>query len=140
VIVQTFTPDHPCIAHAATHDYGAFVLGEMSHRQAHNYPPYQRLARVIVRSRDQQAGADFSERLAASFHPVLQGLPEGERPRLLGPAEAPVFRLKGHYRYHFQLQSPSPGVLHKVLRAVMPAAHAPAGVEFTLDVDPFNML
>jgi primosomal protein N' (replication factor Y) len=140
VLVQTFTPDHPCIAHAATHDYGAFVMGEMRHRQAHNYPPYQRLARIIVRSRDQQAGADFSERLAAAFHPVLQTLPEGERPRLLGPAEAPVFRLKGHFRYHFQLQSVSPGVLHKVLRAVLPTVNAPAGVEFTLDVDPFNML
>jgi len=60
--------------------------------------------------------------------------------RLLGPAEAPVFRLKGYYRFHFQLQSSSPGMLHQVLRAVLPAQRPPAGVEFTLDVDPFNML
>ena len=60
--------------------------------------------------------------------------------RLLGPAEAPVFRLKGYFRYHFQLQSPSPATLHQVLRAVLPMQRPPTGVEFTLDVDPFNML
>ena len=60
--------------------------------------------------------------------------------RLLGPAEAPVFRLKGYFRYHFQLQSPSAATLHQVLRAVLPTQRPPTGVEFTLDVDPFNML
>ncbi len=59
---------------------------------------------------------------------------------VLGPAEAPVFRLKGYFRYHFQLQSPSPATLHQLLRAVLPTQRPPTGVEFTLDVDPFNML
>ena len=59
--------------------------------------------------------------------------------RLLGPAEAPVFRLKGYYRYHFQLQSPSPGALHKALRAVMPTLSPPSGVEVAVDVDPSSM-
>ena len=59
--------------------------------------------------------------------------------RLLGPAEAPVFRLKGHYRYHFQLQSPSPGALHKLLRSVLPTLSPPSGVELAVDVDPCNM-
>jgi primosomal protein N' (replication factor Y) len=141
VLVQTFTPDHPSIALAAAHDYAGFVGGELAHRRAHHYPPYQRLARVIIRSRDQQAAADFAEKLAAAFQAILTP-PEGAAPelRLLGPAEAPVFRLKGYYRYHFQLQSASPGTLHQVLRAVLPAVRPPSGVEFTLDVDPFNML
>jgi primosomal protein N' (replication factor Y) len=142
VLVQTFTPDHPSIALASAHDYAGFVRGELVHRRAHNYPPYQRLARVIVRSRDQQAVAAFAERMAAAFQAVLANPAKGMPPevRLLGPAEAPVFRLKGYYRFHFQLQSPSPGALHQVLRAVLPTLRPPAGVEFTLDIDPFNML
>jgi primosomal protein N' (replication factor Y) len=171
VLVQTFTPDHPCIALAATHDYARFVDAEMAHRREHHYPPYQRLARIIIRSRDQQAASAFADQLADAFARVLHpptppsptrgegerrpspaGLPAhtqqgeggvgGQPPevRLLGPAEAPVFRLKGYYRFHFQLQSASPGALHQILRAVLPAQRAPAGVEFTLDVDPFNML
>ncbi len=142
VMVQTFTPDHPCIALAATHDYAGFTAAELLHRRAHNYPPYQRMARVIVRGREQPAAGAFAERLAAAFHEGLKALAEKgpAEVRLLGPAEAPVFRLKGHFRYHFQLQSPSAATLHQLLRAVLPAQRAPAGVEFTLDVDPFNML
>jgi primosomal protein N' (replication factor Y) len=51
-----------------------------------------------------------------------------------------VFRPKGYFRYHFQLQSPSAATLHQVLRAVLPTQRPPTGVEFTLDVDPVNML
>jgi len=142
VLVQTFTPDHPSISLAATHDYAKYVEVELGHRKAHNYPPYQRLARIIVRSRDQEEAAGFSERMAAAFQAAMGKMkPEAaQEVRLLGPAEAPVFRLKGYYRYHFQLQSPSPWTLHQVLRAVLPALRPPSGVEFTLDVDPFNML
>jgi primosomal protein N' (replication factor Y) len=113
------------------------------------------LARIIVRSRDQQAAGTFADQLAEAFQRALRSLPptppsllggegrvEGTVPevRVLGPAEAPVFRLKGYFRFHFQLQSPSPATLHQLLRAVLPAQRAPAGVEFTLDVDPFDML
>jgi primosomal protein N' (replication factor Y) len=142
VLVQTFTPQHPAVALAAKHDYAGFVAGELAHRRAHNYPPFQRLARVIIRSREQHTGAEFAERMAGAFQAALQKLSANGpvEVRLLGPAEAPVFRLKGFYRYHFQLQSPSPATLHQVLRRVLPTLNAPAGVEFTLDVDPFNML
>jgi primosomal protein N' (replication factor Y) len=142
VIVQTLTPEHPCIALAAAHDYAGFTAAELIHRRAHNYPPYQRMARVIVRSHDQQAAGAFADRLAAAFAETLQKLAEKgpAEVRLLGPAEAPVFRLKGYFRYHFQLQSPSAATLHQVLRAVLPMQRPPTGVEFTLDVDPFNML
>jgi primosomal protein N' (replication factor Y) len=144
VLIQTFTPDHPCIALAATHDYTGFVNQELAHRRPHSYPPYERLVRLIVRSREQQAGADFAERLAGAFHAALQGLGSSPAPlaplRLLGPAEAPVFRLKGYYRFHFQLQSASAAALHQLLRNVLPAVRPPAGVEFTVDVDPLNML
>jgi primosomal protein N' (replication factor Y) len=144
VVVQTFNPDQPCIALAATHDYAGFVSQEMAHRRAHNYPPYQRLARLIVRGRDQGATSDFADRVALTFRQSLGHLAatgsSAPEVRLLGPAEAPVFRLKGNYRFHFQIQSASPATLHQVLRWVMPQLRAPAGIEFTLDVDPFNML
>jgi primosomal protein N' (replication factor Y) len=143
VLIQTFNPEHPCIALAAAHDYAGFVAGELVHRRAHNYPPYERLARLIIRARKQEAGAAFAERLAGAFHAALQGLAAitpSAPVRILGPAEAPVFRLKNYYRFHFQLQSASPAALHEVLRAVLPTVKPPAGVEFTVDIDPLNML
>jgi primosomal protein N' (replication factor Y) (superfamily II helicase) len=143
VLVQTFNPEQPAIALAARHDYLRFVETELGHRRTHNYPPYQRLARLIVRSKDTDAAERFADRLAGSFNSALAKLQASgmNAPvRLLGPAEAPVFRLKGYYRFHFQLQSPNSAVLHQVLREVLPAARPPANVEFTLDVDPHNML
>ncbi len=144
VLVQTFNPEQPCIALAATHDYLHFAEQELAQRRLHRYPPYQRLARIIIRGRDQGQAADFCERVAAAFHAARSRLagPDGTpaEVRLLGPAEAPVFRLKGYYRFHFQMQSPSPAALHQLVRAVLPALRAPTGVELTVDVDPFNML
>jgi primosomal protein N' (replication factor Y) len=144
VLVQTFNPEQPCIALAAAHDYLRFADQELAQRRAHNYPPFQRLARVILRGHDQQQAADFSERVAAAFQEGKSRLTGTDgapaEVRLLGPAEAPVFRLKGYYRFHFQLQSPSPGTLHQLLRGVLPALRPPTGVELTVDVDPFNML
>ena len=142
MLIQTYTPEHPCIAFAAKHDYAGFVAAELAARRAHNYPPFQRLARVIIRSRDQQAASDFADRMAAAFNEAFNRLGKGGplEVRLLGPAEAPVFRLKGYYRFHFQLQSPSPGTLHQVFRNVLPTLRPPSGVEFSLDIDPFQML
>lgn len=141
VLVQTYNPEHPCIALAARHDYLGFAAAELVHRRAHHYPPFERMARLIVRSRDQAAGATFAERLAADFAETLQAQ-EGAAAtvRLLGPAEAPVFKLKGYFRYHFQLQCPSAAILHQVLRGVLRLTRTPQNVEFTVDIDPFNML
>src|SRR5205823_1980198 len=149
VLIQTFTPDHPAVALAVAHDYGNFVAAELVQRRAHNYPPFQRLIRVLVRGKDQKQAGDFAESMAGAFNAALARRqtasggcqPPGEAGlRLLGPAEAPVFRLKDYFRYHFQLQSASPGELHKLIREVWPALRPPAGVELALDVDPYNML
>ena len=141
VMIQTFTPDHPSISLAATHDYLKFAELELAHRKEHQYPPYQRLARLIVRSKNESAAMTFADTLAGAFREALRR-PERQSPgmRLLGPAAAPVYRLNNYYRYHFQLQSASPRVLHDVLREVLAVARPPSNVEFQVDVDPFNML
>ena len=125
VLMQTFTPEHPCIALAAAHDYEPFVGRELDQRRLHNYPPYQRLVRLIVRSPTRRPPPN-----SPSAWPGPSGRRSKKKPkrteagspasvRLLGPAEAAVFRLKGYYRFHFQLQSPSAAQLHRVLREVL---------------------
>jgi primosomal protein N' (replication factor Y) len=141
VLVQTFCPDHPSILLAAAHNFDAFARVELAQRQLHNYPPFQRMARILVRSRDQQAAAAHADALAGAFRTALGRVRQPESAvRLLGPAETPVFRLKGLYRFHFQLQSASSALLHQVLRNALPAVRTPKGVELTVDVDPYDML
>ena len=138
VFVQTYTPEHPCITLAAKHDFETFATQELIHRKAHQYPPYQRMARLIVRSEKEEAANAFSETLAGAFREATKRA--GGPLRLLGPAECPVFRLNDYYRFHFQLQSESSAVLHSVLREVLAVARPPSGVEFQVDVDPFSMM
>jgi len=160
VLVQTYTPDHPCITLAANHNYGDFAKLELSHRKQHRYPPYERMARLIVRSEKEEAAAQYADQLAAAFREAMQRVPapapsgfvslpsaSTDTPppragsvRLLGPAECPVFRLNNYYRFHFQLQSESSAVLHDVLRRVLALSKPPHGVEFQVDIDPYSML
>ncbi|MDY3556107.1 primosomal protein N' [Gemmata sp. JC717] len=146
VLVQTFTPEHPCITLASHHNYNEFAKMELVHRKLHKYPPYERMARMIVRSEKEEAAAAFADVLATAFKEAIRramstGRPSSEAPvRLLGPAECPVFRLNNFYRFHFQLQSDSSAVLHEVLRNVLALAKPPHGVEFQVDIDPYSML
>ena len=80
----------------------------------------------------------FSETLAGAFREAMKRA--AGQLRLLGPAECPVFKLNDFFRFHFQVQSDSSAVLHSVLREVLTVAKVPSGVEFQVDVDPYNML
>ncbi|MCU0705429.1 MAG: primosomal protein N' [Fimbriiglobus sp.] len=139
VMVQTHTPEHPCIALAAKHDFGGFAKLELGFRKEHQYPPYQKLARLIVRSESEDAAAAFADQLAGAFKAATTRVKSGGI-RVLGPAECPVFKLHDYYRFHFQLQSESSGTLHQVLREVLAVSKPPNGVEFQVDVDPFSMM
>ena len=143
VLVQTFTPDHPCITLASHHNYAEFAKLELVHRKLHKYPPFERMARLIVRSEKEDAACAFADVLATAFKEAMKrsANAQGQTPvRLLGPAECPVFRLNNFYRFHFQLQSDSSAVLHEVLRNVLALAKPPSGVEFQVDIDPYSML
>jgi primosomal protein N' (replication factor Y) len=142
VFVQSYQPEHPSIALAAKHDYHGFAATELGHRQKLGYPPYQRLARIIVRGKNAEQAGEYADRLAAAFELAKQRLEKTstEKVRILGPAEAPIFRLKGFHRFHFQLQSASSGLLHDVLRQTLPAARPGHGIEVTVDIDPQDML
>jgi primosomal protein N' (replication factor Y) len=136
VMVQTYTPEHPCITLAAKHNYLEFAKTELAIRKQHAYPPYERMARLIVRGEDSEKAGQFADLLAGAFKQAKRAAGV----RVLGPAECPVFKLKDFYRFHFQVQSAQSGHLHEVLREVAAVAKPPSGVEFQIDIDPYSML
>src|SRR5262249_42999030 len=100
VLIQTFNPAQPSIALAARHDYQTFVSVETAPGELTQYPPFQRLVRIIVRGRDRAMAGLFADKLATALSKMLPALARagGATPvRVLGPAEAPVFRLKGYF-------------------------------------------
>lgn len=137
VFVQTSSPTEPAILKAAEHDYLGFVKDELTHRRELNYPPFQKLARIILRGRDEKKVREYSTEMAR----VLKAAIETEEfpIRLLGPAPAPIEKLKANYRYHIQLSSPAIEPLQTLWRDVARQIPQNNEVEFTVDVDPMNM-
>jgi primosomal protein N' (replication factor Y) len=138
VLVQTFSPDHPAIQAAIRHDYHRFAGGELPIRRQHGYPPYASMVRIVVRGPQEAAAGQFAQSIAGGLSQQLQRSPI--RARLLGPAAAPVARLRGKYRFHMQLQSRDGEGLRHVVSTVVAGLKPPSQVQWIVDVDPLDML
>jgi len=117
VILQTFFQDHYAVQYAARHDFLGFYERELRFRSWMHYPPYSALANVIVRSNKLEESLEWSGVIGRWFESTRH-----EGVRVLGPAAAPIVRLKRDFRYHFVLKSPSREKLNHTLRAMI--AHA----------------
>ena len=117
VILQTYFQDHYAVQYAARHDFAGFYEKELRFRSWMHYPPYSALANVLVRSDKLDEALEWSGMLGKWFESTRH-----EGVRVLGPAAAPILKLKRDYRYHFVLKSPSREKLNTTLRAML--AHA----------------
>jgi primosomal protein N' (replication factor Y) len=119
VILQTYFQDHYAVQYAARHDFAGFYDKELRFRSWMHYPPYSALANVLIRSEKLDEALQWSGTLGRWFeHNRHEGV------RVLGPAAAPILRLKRDYRYHFVLKSPSREKLNATLRAMLAYAAA----------------
>jgi len=119
VILQTYFQDHYAVQYAARHDFAGFYDKELRFRSWMHYPPFSALANVLIRSDKLDEALRWSGTLGKWFE---QNRHEGVR--VLGPAAAPILRLKRDYRYHFVLKSPSRQRLNATLRAMLAYASA----------------
>jgi primosomal protein N' (replication factor Y) (superfamily II helicase) len=117
VILQTYFQDHYAVLYAAQHDFVGFYEKELRFRSWMHYPPYSALANVIIRGDELDEALRWSGLLGKWFDSTRH-----EGVRVLGPAAAPILRLKRDYRYHFILKSPSREKLNATLRLML--AHA----------------
>ncbi|HEV2969879.1 MAG TPA: primosomal protein N' [Pirellulales bacterium] len=138
VLVQTFSPDHPAIRAAVRHDYPMFARQELPIREALLYPPYSEMVRIIVRGPDGKATKEFAAELAERFKVELGQVATAWR--MLGPAPAPIAKLRGLQRFHVQLQATDGEKLRAVVRDVMSAAPRNGPIQWTADVDPLDMM
>ncbi len=136
VVMQTMNPDHWAIKLAAEHDYGGFYKKELYFRRLLAYPPYASMATLLVRSKKLEEALAWSGKLAAE----LRDLPSGVT--MLGPAAAPVHKLKTEYRYQFLLKAGNRAKLRKAIqraRAYALNQDWPA-TGLVVDVDPMSLL
>jgi primosomal protein N' (replication factor Y) len=119
VILQTYYPEHYAIQFAQQHDFNGFAAKELQYRKWMHYPPYTAVANVLVRSDKLDHALRYSGEIGNWFQKTrMEGV------RVMGPAAAPITRLKRDYRYHFVLKAPSREKLNGVLRSMI--AHVDA--------------
>jgi primosomal protein N' (replication factor Y) len=119
VVLQTYFQGHYAVQFAARHDFAGFYEKELQFRAWMHYPPYSSIANVLIRSEKLDEALTWSGELGRWFEKTRH-----EGIRVLGPAAAPITRLKRDYRYHFILKSPSRGKMNALLRAMLGEAAA----------------
>ena len=137
VLIQTYYPEHYAIQDAVRQDYAAFFEREMHFRRMMAYPPLTSLANVIVRDTSLEKAILFSRKLSEYFCPH-----DGHTVRILGPATAPLARLKKEHRFQFLLKSPKRSILTKLLSGAMAYCDAQEipQTAILIDMDPLSLL
>jgi primosomal protein N' (replication factor Y) (superfamily II helicase) len=132
-IVQTLFPNHYSIQHACRQDYPGFFDQELNFRQAMQYPPAVALVNAVVKGRTQQGAQHDAGEL------VLALRTNGAPYRVLGPAPAPLSRLKGEYRAQFFMKGTHRTAMRQALLAAL-AARPDIKRRTIVDVDPMSVL
>jgi len=128
--LQTHQPEHPVMRALVSGDREAFYSSEIALREAAGYPPFGRLAALIVSGTDRHAAEAYARALA-------QAAPADEAVRVLGPAEAPVAVVRGRHRFRLLAKAPRSVDLSGYLRGWLAAGPKRRGsIKLDIDVDP----
>jgi len=137
VLIQTYYPDHYAIQDAVKQDYAAFFERELHFRRVMAYPPFTSLANVIVRDTSLEKAIQWSRQISEYFAPF-----NNEGVRVLGPAAAPLAKLKREHRFQFLLKSKSRAKLTQLLSGALSYCDEKKIPQTAIlaDVDPLSLL
>jgi primosomal protein N' (replication factor Y) len=129
-IVQTYSPEHPAIVHAAAHDYTGFAQGELQQRTELEYPPVRDLVYLGIIGRSRPTALAHAQRYAQMFDDV-------DGVEVLGPAPYPIARLNNEWRFRIALKAQDGASIRAALRErVLPAARSQRETRVAINVDP----
>jgi primosomal protein N' (replication factor Y) len=159
VIVQTYWPEHVAIRAAAAHNRELLLADERAGRAEIGYPPYTRLANILLWGKDlkavSQEAMKLAEHLEAALLPGRESRadrpdhasplghanhPDQESFQLLGPSPCVLARRQDNHRWHILIKAPAKTDLPGLLAPVLKSRKAPPGVTVTLDIDPLDLL
>jgi primosomal protein N' (replication factor Y) len=132
--LQTHQPEHPVMKALIAADRDAFYATEIELREKTHYPPFGRLASLLISGSDKHATESHARRIAAVA-------PHDQDVRVLGPAEAPLALVRGRYRFRILVKAPRSYDLSAYLREWMAKAPKKKGnIKLEVDVDPQSFL
>ncbi|HEY8346922.1 MAG TPA: primosomal protein N' [Symbiobacteriaceae bacterium] len=138
VVVQTYQPEHYSLQAASRHDYAAFYRRELEAREQLGYPPFSHLIHLVIAGEAESRVRETAEAVRAL---LAEHRFSGE---ILGPAPAPIPRLRGLYRYHLVLKGADLTTMAAQVRAAFAAGRGrwrrSRDIRLSVDVGPVNML
>ena len=136
VLIQTLNPDHYAVRFAAGQDYEGFYRKEIEFRKWLRYPPYAAMANVMVRAEKQEEALRMATQLGYLLTPPPSGI------RVMGPAEAPVLRIRNEFRYQLLLKAAKRSLLRGILGDLRGLAEKEKwkSTALVIDVDPISLL
>jgi primosomal protein N' (replication factor Y) (superfamily II helicase) len=143
VLIQTYAPHHYSIRAARDQDYERFIRRELRLRQELGWPPFSRMALVRIEGPEAAAVAAMAERAAKALRGQVDKGVKGDAMRVLGPAPAPIERLRGRYRWQVVVRSTEAAAMRAALasmQAELGGRDARGRVFVGIDLDPVNML
>ena len=138
VIIQTMNPTHYSVRHSQTHDYEGFYTEELSYRMQLGYPPVGRIIKIEIKSVDEARAAEA----AKAAQNRIRNLMRGKGTVLLGPAPAPISRVRGQYRFQMLLLSQKREVIRSLAAEGRRIVEEKYGrkCKVIIDVDPVNLM
>lgn len=133
VFIQTYRPEHPVMQALASGDRQSFLAAEAASRQSGGWPPFGRLAALIVSSRDEAAADRVARELGREA-------PHGPEVEALGPAPAPLTQLRGRFRRRLLLKTARGTNIQSMLRDWLAKVPIPPSVRLQVDIDPYTFL
>ena len=131
-LLQTHAPEHPAIAAMAAGDTEAFYAAEAAARYEGGLPPYRRLAAIIVSATDRSEAYGHAAALARTA--------PGDPLEVLGPAEAPLARIRGRYRFRLLVSAPRTAPLQERVAQWLAAVPLGGSLRRAVDIDPQSFL
>lgn len=131
VLIQTHTPEHPVMQAIQNYDHKRFLDLELESRSALKFPPFGKLAALIISGKD----PSFLEKYV---HEMARQIPHHEKVQVFGPAPAPLFKLHHWYRWRFLIKTEKEIGIQKVIKYWLDSLSIPSTLKITVDIDPYS--
>lgn len=138
VVVQSFNPRHYSITYTANHDYDGFAKKELEYRKQLHYPPFGKLARIVMRSTHEEKVKQKATVIADKLREMAKA--EKSFFEILGPAPAPVIKIDNLFRWHILLKAQDSACIRRAIQHAADVLRPSQGVQAIVDIDAYAML
>jgi primosomal protein N' (replication factor Y) len=141
VFIQTYNTEHMSLEFALTADFEGFAEKELQMREILLYPPFGKMTSIRIQGSRLDRVQESCRLLSSAAKQLKSKYQIYSDLEILGPAEAPLAKLRGQFRYHLILKGPTSRLLNLFFKQLLTVEKTlPSGIKITLDVDPMNLL